>query len=83
MLSLTYNGLETEIKRIKTRGNSALYFKRKSYSVSLEDPIQTQNYDGIRSKMLKRFKLLALARIICTSKTELHLAFWKMQVFFL
>jgi len=59
-LELIYNSVPTEVKRLKTRGKSALKFRRKSYSVSLEQAIEIQHHDGIKSKMLTKFKLLAL-----------------------
>lgn len=36
---LSYNGDKLNMKSCKTRGQTTLYFKRKSYSVSLKDPI--------------------------------------------
>jgi spore coat protein H len=59
-LELHYKGLPVEVKRMKTRGKSALMFRRKSFSVSLEEAIEIQHHDGLKSKMLKKFKLLAL-----------------------
>ena len=36
---ISYNGVEVNAKSVKTRGQTTLYFKRKSYSISLEKPI--------------------------------------------
>jgi spore coat protein H len=36
---LEYNGEKVKMKSCKTRGQTTLYFRRKSYSISLEDPI--------------------------------------------
>ena len=36
---MAYNGVPLEIKSCKTRGHSTLYFKRKSFSVSLNKPV--------------------------------------------
>jgi len=36
---ITYNGVALKSKSCKTRGNTTLYFKRKSFSISLKDPV--------------------------------------------
>jgi len=36
---IAYNGVDVNAKSVKTRGQTTLYFKRKSYSISLIDPI--------------------------------------------
>jgi len=36
---IAYNGVDVKAKSVKTRGQTTLYFKRKSYSISLKDPI--------------------------------------------
>lgn len=36
---MAYNGLPLEIKSCKTRGHTTLHFKRKSFSISLENPL--------------------------------------------
>ena len=35
---ISYNGVTLKTKSCKTRGNTTLYFKRKSFSISLKDP---------------------------------------------
>lgn len=46
---ITYNGVEVKAKSVKTRGQTTLYFKRKSYSISLDKPI---HLDDIKVKKL-------------------------------
>ena len=36
---VAYNGVAVKTKSCKTRGNTTLYFKRKSFSISLKDPV--------------------------------------------
>jgi len=36
---ISYNGVDINARSVKTRGQTTLYFKRKSYSISLEKPI--------------------------------------------
>ena len=40
-----YNGVEVKVKSVKTRGQTTLYFKRKSYSISLKKPIPLGDYE--------------------------------------
>ena len=42
---IAYNGVEVKAKSVKTRGQTTLYFKRKSYSISLKKPIQLGEYE--------------------------------------
>ena len=42
---IAYNGVEVQAKSVKTRGKTTLYFKRKSYSISLKDPIQLGEFE--------------------------------------
>jgi len=52
---IAYNGVAVKTKSCKTRGNTTLYFKRKSFSVSLKDPVV------LGEKEIKKFALNNLA----------------------
>jgi len=50
-----------DLQKIKTRGKTALRFQRKSYAVVLNEPILFSGGDGTKTRLLHRFKLIALA----------------------
>ena len=72
---LTINGEKLEPKEIKTRGQSSLYFRRKSFSFSLESAASFRH--GERMETLRKFYLLSLSmdRNYCNN----HLAFEMME----
>jgi spore coat protein H len=72
---LTINGDKLEPKEIKTRGQSTLYFRRKSFSFSLESAALFHH--GERTETYKKFYLLSLSmdRNYCNN----HLAFEMME----
>ena len=57
--SLIINGDTLEPEEIKTRGNSTLYFRRKSYSLSLKSEASLRH--GERVKSFKKFYVLSLS----------------------
>jgi spore coat protein H len=61
VLQFCLNGEPLELKEIRVRGNSALRFRRKSYSVFLREPLSIRDEEEGFSKQLRRFKLLAMA----------------------
>jgi len=60
-LELFYNGIPVEIKKIRTRGKSALRYRRKSFSVFLDHSILTHNHSEKEIKRLDHFKLLSMS----------------------
>jgi len=52
---IAYNGVAVKTKSCKTRGNTTLYFKRKSFSISLKDSVV------LGEKAIKKFALNNLA----------------------
>ncbi len=60
-LSLQLNGQPLSIRKMSIRGKSALDFRRKSYSVSLNQPIVLTSPDGARARVMKKFKLISMA----------------------
>jgi len=49
-----------DLQKIKTRGKTALRFQRKSYAVVLNEPILFSGGDGTNTRLLHRFKLIAM-----------------------
>ena len=72
---LTINGEKLEPKEIKTRGHSTLYFRRKSFSLSLESAASFHH--GEKTETFRKFYLLSLSmdRNYCNN----HLAFEMME----
>ena len=72
---LTINGDKLEPKEIKTRGQSSLYFRRKSFSFSLESAASFHH--GETAETFRKFYLLSLSmdRNYCNN----HLAFELME----
>ena len=60
-LSLQLNGQPLSIRKMSIRGKNALDFRRKSYSVSLNQPIVLTSADGARVQVMKKFKLISMA----------------------
>lgn len=60
-LALKLNGHPLSIRKLGIRGESALDFRRKSYSVSLEQPIVLNTTDGSKTRVMKKFKLISMA----------------------
>ncbi len=56
-----FRNQEYELHNLRTRGESTLWFRRKSFSVHLDEPIQIENreYSGIYES-LKSFKLVSM-----------------------
>ena len=50
-----------DLHEIRTRGKSALRFQRKSFSVVLNEPVLLSGGDGTKTRLLHRFKLIAMA----------------------
>ncbi len=62
LTTLRFNGEELDLDEIRVRGKSALRFRRKSYAVFLNTPIFVESRNGLETKQLTRFKLIALAQ---------------------
>ena len=60
-LSLIFNDHQVVIREIRIRGRTTLNFKRKSYSVSLDNPIFIRGRNGDEIKRVIRFKLISLS----------------------
>ncbi|MCP4309765.1 MAG: hypothetical protein GY790_00750 [Bacteroidetes bacterium] len=59
-ISLSFNDEIVKLREIRTRGESALRFQRKSFSVFLEEPIVIPGREGKDARSFSRFKLVAL-----------------------
>jgi len=59
-LVLLFNDQPVELKEIRTRGQTALKYQRKSYSVDLNRPISIRDREGDHRRQLRSFKLLAM-----------------------
>lgn len=53
------NGSSVAAKEIHTRGNTTLHFRRKSYSISLDD--EASLYHGPRKEQMKKFYAISLS----------------------
>ena len=60
-LELRYKGRHLFVRRMGIRGETALDFRRKSYSVGLEYPFAVKEREGGGDKVLESFKLISLA----------------------
>lgn len=60
-LVLMLNDRDLDIKEMRIRGRTTLDYRRKSYSVRLEDPIFVRGQKGGEVKKLTRFKLISLS----------------------
>ena len=60
-LTLKLNGHLLSIRKLGIRGESALDFRRKSYSVSLEQPIVLRTPDESKIRVMRKFKLISMA----------------------
>lgn len=59
--ALRFNQILLPAREMRIRGNSALDYRRKSFSVHLTEPLFLEGVSGRDSRYLKRFKLLAMA----------------------
>lgn len=60
-LSLRFNEREVALDKMRLRGVSTLKFRRKSFSVFLDQPIALKERDGSGMKSLSSFKLISLS----------------------
>ena len=60
-LTFLLNDQPVDLKEIRTRGQTALKYQRKSYSVDLNRPISIRDREGDDRRQLRSFKLLAMA----------------------
>jgi len=60
-LSLLFNDRQLDIKEIRIRGQTTLDYKRKSYSVFLDNPFVISGREDNEHKILSRFKLISLS----------------------
>lgn len=60
-IEMFLNDISIPLKEIRVRGKTSLNFKRKSFSVFLNEAINVTGREGSGVKSLKRFKLLAMA----------------------
>jgi len=60
-VSLCFNEDEVKLREMRTRGESALRCQRKSFSVSLEEPLNIYGRKGGGSRSFTHFKLVALS----------------------
>lgn len=60
-MQFLFEGEALNLRRIKTRGNSALNYHRKSFAVFLNEPIAISGRNGSGLVQLNRFKLISLA----------------------
>lgn len=59
-VSLSFNDEALMLREIRTRGESALRYQRKSFSVFLDDALVIPGRAGNKSRSFSRFKLIAL-----------------------
>lgn len=60
-IEMFLNNISLPLKEIRVRGKTSLNFKRKSFSVFLDAPVNVTDREGLGAKSLQRFKLLAMA----------------------
>ncbi len=60
-LTFMLNNQQVEIKKISIRGQTTLDYRRKSYSVNLDNPIIIRGREGNERKRLINFKLISLS----------------------
>lgn len=59
--SLRFNDRQVDLKKVRLRGVTTLQFRRKSYSVFLDNPMVIEGRDGYGIKSLSSFKLISLS----------------------